>query len=214
MSDRFEPEQTGPWSPPGAPQYPAPPPGYPPPGYPPPGYPPPGYPPPGFSPYPGGPPPSAMPSGGLAGYGSRLGGWLIDWLLITVITVPILIATHTIHHTHSVVITNGVVTRQRGFNVDPGGIVLQALIVILYGSILCGSKRGQTIGMMAVGNRVVSRRDGGPIGFPRALGRAAFEYVLAIALLIPWVLDMLSPLWDKENQTWHDKVAGSVVVKR
>ena len=89
---------------------------------------------------------------------------------------------------------------------------MQALIVIAYGSILCGT-RGQTVGMMLVGSRCIDEQRGGPIGFPRALGRAAFEYLLAIVFLIPWIIDMLFPIWDPKNQTLHDKVTRTVVVK-
>ena len=39
------------------------------------------------------------------------------------------------------------------------------------------------------------------------------EYVLSIIFLIPWVLDMLFPLWDRMKQTLHDKAVGAVVVK-
>jgi uncharacterized RDD family membrane protein YckC len=67
--------------------------------------------------------------------------------------------------------------------------------------------------MMAVCVRAVSARDGAPIGFGRAVGRAAFEYLMAILLFIPWIVDMLFPLWDPRNQTLHDKVTDTVVVK-
>jgi len=30
---------------------------------------------------------------------------------------------------------------------------------------------------------------------------------------IPWVIDMLFPIWDSRNQTLHDKVSNTVVVK-
>ena len=61
---------------------------------------------------------------------------------------------------------------------------------------MCGSSRGQTVGMMAVSARAVDARTGGPIGFGRALGRAPFEYLLVIVFFIPWVVDMLFPAWD------------------
>lgn len=148
----------------------------------------------------------------LANYGVRLGGWIIDWVLVLIVSIPLLIVTHSVHRTAAVVLGNGHVT-QRTFHVGFGGIALQGLIVILYGSILCGSTRGQTVGMMLVGSRAIDEERGGPIGFPRALGRAAFEYLMAIVLLIPWIIDMLFPIWDPKNQTLHDKVTKTVVVK-
>jgi uncharacterized RDD family membrane protein YckC len=191
---------------------------------PPPPMPPPGY---GFTPPPGSYPPpppfvgdvypSTTQAGpnqtSLADYGPRLGGWLIDWLILSAVGVPILFVTHGIHRTHSVTVTNGVRFHETGFGVGGYGFLIQGLVVVAYGTLLCGSARGQTIGMMASGCRVIDATHGGPIGHGRALGRAAFEYLMAIVVFIPWIVDMLFPLWDKHNQTLHDKVVGSVVVK-
>jgi uncharacterized RDD family membrane protein YckC len=155
-----------------------------------------------------------VPAGSpLATYGVRLGGWLIDWVLLAIVIVPILLLTHSIHHTHSITITNGSAAHLNGVNISPGGVFLQGLIVIVYGAILCGASRGQTVGMMIVGARVIDEHTGGPIGFTRALGRAGFEYLMAILLVVPWIIDMLFPIWDPKNQTLHDKVTRSVVVK-
>jgi len=135
----------------------------------------------------------------LASYGTRLGGWLIDWLLLAAVGFVISLPFR-LHHAHG------------GMRLGGGAFIIDALIVILYGA-MCGSARGQTIGMMAVGARAVDQRNGGPIGIGRGIGRAAFEYLLVIALFIPWIVDMLFPLWDSNNQTLHDKVTNTVVVK-
>jgi uncharacterized RDD family membrane protein YckC len=99
------------------------------------------------------------------------------------------------------------------FRVGTPGALLSPLIVIAYGTLLCGSTRGQTLGMMIMGTKAVKLSTGGPIGYGPALGRAAFEMFLAIAFFVPWVIDMLFPLWDRQNQTLHDKVSGTVVVR-
>jgi len=92
--------------------------------------------------------------------------------------------------------------------------VVQTACVLAYGTILCGGQAGQTIGMKATGVRVVNASDGrSPIGYGKALGRAVVEYVLAFLLLIPWIIDMLFPLWDRMNQTLHDKAVSAVVIK-
>jgi len=193
MTDPFEPGQ------------------YPPP---PPGYPPPPPPPPESQWLPGVPPPGmGMAAGRLANYGERLGGWLIDWILLVAVVVLLIFLTHSFHHTHTYVVTNGGSIRTSGYYVGPAGISLQALVVIVYGTIFCGGARGQTLGMRVAGTRVVNEVGAGTIGYPRALGRAAFEYLMAIVFFIPWVIDMLFPLWDPKNQTLHDKVTRTVVVK-
>jgi len=71
-------------------------------------------------------------------------------------------------------------------------------------------KTGQTPGDAVMSIRVVDFRNGtgAPIGYGRALGRALMSIVSFLALFLGY----LWMLWDPEKQTWHDKVAGSVVV--
>jgi len=144
----------------------------------------------------------------LANYGLRLGGWLIDFVLVGIVNFLILLPLHAYHRTH---LTNG--TRGMAFHANASGVLIPAAIVLLYGMFLCGSSRGQTLGMMLVRVRVIDADSGGPIGMARALGRGAFEYVAAFVLFIPWVVDMLFPLWDQRLQTLHDKVTNAVVVR-
>jgi uncharacterized RDD family membrane protein YckC len=100
-----------------------------------------------------------------------------------------------------------------GINVSDQGILLSILIVLIYGTAFIGSRRGQTIGMMAVRARAVDATSGQSIGHARALGRAMVEYVFIWLLFVPWVVDMLFPLWDARRQTIHDKITNTVVVK-
>ena len=91
---------------------------------------------------------------------------------------------------------------------------LLAIPYLLYYGIMNGSKRGQTLGKMALNIAVRDARTGGPIGFWRGVGRYAITVVFYILLFIPYVIDNLSPLWDTRRQAWHDKVVHSVVVER
>ncbi len=61
--------------------------------------------------------------------------------------------------------------------------------------------------------KAVDAGAGAPIGYGRALGRAVVEYLMFVVLIVPWVLDMLFPLWDPRRQTLHDKFTNTVVVK-
>ena len=160
------------------------------------------------------PPPqtSSTLSRPLADYGQRLGGWLIDLVVVGIVSIPFLLVFHAVRHSHTVLIGDRSVVHQTGFYVGPKGILIQALIVVIYGTIMCGSSRGQTLGMMALHVRVVDIRDGGRIGFVRAFVRAVVEYVMAIVFLVPWIIDVLYPLWDPARQTLHDKAAAAIVI--
>lgn len=85
---------------------------------------------------------------------------------------------------------------------------IQLLFGIVYFTLLIGSSRGQTLGQMVMGIRVIDFNTGGPIGYGRAFIRWLVSIVSAIALLIGY----LWMLWDKEKQCWHDKAANDVVV--
>jgi uncharacterized RDD family membrane protein YckC len=52
------------------------------------------------------------------------------------------------------------------------------------------------------------RGTGRPIGY----GRAFIRWLGSILSVIPLFLGYFWMLWDREKQTWHDKMAGSVVV--
>jgi uncharacterized RDD family membrane protein YckC len=164
-------------------------------------------------PYPGAPPPPP-PYGPqhwtpgtpvLASYGVRVGGWLIDWLITSAIGALALLPIHAVHQT--------VVNGRTSLSVSTQGLVLSALIVIIYDTALIGSGRSQTLGMRALGIRVVDARGVRPVSYARALGRSVCEYVLILLFVIPWIIDMLYPLWDPRRQTLHDKVAETVVIR-
>jgi uncharacterized RDD family membrane protein YckC len=192
-------------------------------GYAPPQAPPPGrYPPPspggGYGGYGANGAPDGLP---FAGWGTRLGGYLID----AVIFIPVLIVLYfAFRHTHTLEVhlmtrrsgSNGSTTRRSYSLLSP---LITAVAFVAYATILCGGARGQTVGMMAVGVRVVRDEAHDALGYGRALWRALVEQLLRILgtltliLGIFWLLDMLFPLWDKKNQTLHDKVAKSVVLR-
>lgn len=138
--------------------------------------------------YYGGQSPSPGPGGTLAGWWLRVGATIIDGLVL--------------------IIPNALLRYGGGV----GGSVLSIIVDAAYITLMLGN-RGQTVGNMAVHTRVVDSRTGGPISYGKALGRWASEFLLVILFLIPWFLDILWPLWDRENQTLHDKMAGTVVLR-
>ena len=70
--------------------------------------------------------------------------------------------------------------------------------------------RGGTPLRAKLGVLIIDKTDGSFIGFQRALVRVLMSYVSQFVLLVGY----LWMLWDKDRQTWHDKVANSVVVRR
>jgi uncharacterized RDD family membrane protein YckC len=221
--DRPDPERpTGPEAPPG-PQAPSPGPQAPPP--PPQG--PPGYAPPAPESAPGygGPVPPggwqqpiARPESGwvgrpLASWGSRLGAYLIDFLILL---IPIVILA---------VLIFGGATDDGSFGAWVVAsilyVLLFAVVVLLYAPMLMvrdGERNGQTLGKQFVGIRVV-RDNGEPFGFGAAALREVVLKQLAVGVassiipFIPWFLNYFWPLWDDQNRALHDMAASTHVIK-
>jgi uncharacterized RDD family membrane protein YckC len=214
----------------GAPSYPAsaPPPPMPPPMPPPappsyPSTPSGGYPP----PPPGGqyaPPGYAAPSYAAPGYGApigvpyaswgiRLGGWLIDLVIFIVIqgVVNRIVRGSNALTWHFTTKSNGgtVIHYDR---ISFLAVIITFVIGVAYATILCGSPRGQTVGMMAVGVRVVRDTGHGPLGYGAAFARSLIEQIFRFTVIV-WLVDMLFPLWDGKRQTLHDKIVTSVVIR-
>jgi uncharacterized RDD family membrane protein YckC len=94
-----------------------------------------------------------------------------------------------------------------------------AVIISIVGSLayyvaLEGGPAAATVGKMAMHITVRDATAWTLIGYGRALGRRLLAMVLWSLLLVPGLLDVLSPLWDGRRQTWHDKAVNSVVVDK
>ncbi len=123
------------------------------------------------------------PSGPRAGFWQRFGAYFLDAIMVGIV--------------------GGILEAA----LKGPGYALAILLFIGYFTYFEGST-GQTIGKRALGIRVIGFEDGQTIGYGRALGRTLMRYVDAFVILLGY----LWMLWDKEKQTWHDKVATSVVV--
>jgi uncharacterized RDD family membrane protein YckC len=79
--------------------------------------------------------------------------------------------------------------------------------ILYYG--LMWSRTGQTYGKKIMGLRVVTL-DGGLPGFWPSVGRVVVGYGISS---VAFNLGFLWMLWDDQQQTWHDKMFGTFVVK-
>ena len=136
--------------------------------------------------------PPTGPSGPRAGFGSRLGALLVDTLIVLVAA--------------------GVLFGIFAALAEEAGIIV-AYVIVLVGGIFYyvyfeGGPTGQTLGKRALGIRVVDFQTGGPIGYGRAVGR----YFARLLSQLPCYLGYFWVLWDREKQTWHDKLTNVVVV--
>jgi uncharacterized RDD family membrane protein YckC len=120
-----------------------------------------------------------------AGFGDRFVAVLIDFLILL---IPNLI-----------------------FGLVIGGIIGNLLSFVLGVSyaVYFWSSTGQTPGKQMMKLKVV-KADGGAILTP---GEAFVRYIGTIISAIPLLLGYFWVLWDPKREAWHDKIAGTKVIK-
>jgi uncharacterized RDD family membrane protein YckC len=120
--------------------------------------------------------------------GRRLGALLIDWMPIFFLV--------------------GILPDRFLFiDIDSMGGFLRVVLGVAYFTTFI-TWRGTTLGGMVLGLRVV-RVDGRPIDRTVALVRAIAAILSGLCLGIGWFW----ACWDERRQTWHDRLAGTVVVR-
>ena len=102
----------------------------------------------------------------------------------------------------------GQVTTEAAFTVLNGIGLIIALVWAFGYFIFFWSTRGQTPGKMIMGIKIVPT-GGGPVTVGKAILRLIGYAVSAIVIY----LGFLWVIWDKDKQGWHDKIAGTYVVK-
>ena len=128
----------------------------------------------------------------LAGAGSRLISYLIDWLIIVIFSLILVYIEVSASYDMTVVM-----------------IVASLYLVgsVAYFTYFFG--KGQTVGMMVMKIKLIGADGTYPIGygkgFLRLLGMVVSSMVFDLGFI--WILI------DKKKQGWHDKIAGTYVVK-
>ncbi|MEV5824540.1 RDD family protein [Spirillospora sp. NPDC052242] len=185
----------------------------------------PAYGPPGYGPPPG----YGAPEDMLAGRWARLGAAVLDSLILGVLMVPIMLAAIRWDRFTEIVESGEPITDpMEVYNIPVllTGYVIVFVIGFAYYTIT-QAKWGQTLGKRVCGIRLVNAADHAAVGWGQVAGRQAFVYgisiltvvlnftVPAVAFLVSVLatLDNAWILWDRQRQSLHDKVAGTVVVK-
>ncbi|WP_175548767.1 RDD family protein [Mangrovactinospora gilvigrisea] len=151
----------------------------------------------------------SSPFGAYAGWGARLGAYIIDSLIVGVIpgVLYIIGASKLV----SAVLKN----TKDGTQINVGSAItfmVIGIVVLLALLLLLGWREGVTgrsPGKAALHIRVVNLYDGGPSGGGLGMGRWLCRYTFNGILL----LGFLWPLWDEQKQSWADKICNTIVLK-
>lgn len=132
-----------------------------------------------------------------AGFWIRVGASIIDTLMLMVVVMPVLLMIYGKAYLESEQMYHGVWDLLLSY-------VFPAIVVILF-----WIYKSATPGKMMLGLKIVDAETGEAVPTGRLIGRYFGYFVASIPLLIGiiWVG------FDKKKQGWHDKLAGTVVVK-
>ena len=143
------------------------------------------------------------------GFWSRVGASLIDTVLACLVLAPLvswltpsdgsLLYSGGWSDMESLTLTQG--GGMRGFLLS---YVVPAAIIVLF-----WLTKQATPGKMAIGARVVDARTGGKLSTAQAIGR----YLGYFVSIFPLSLGLIWVAFDARKQGWHDKLAGTVVIR-
>jgi len=168
-------------------------------------------------------PEPAAPATTLATPGQRLGGFLLDCLIM----VPVIVVLVSLRWSSMRPLIDWI-SAHPGQTSFPPALITEiqnafgpvflgcALAWYLYLTLMVGW-RGQTFGKMAAHTKVVRARGGGKAGFGRAAIRAAIPMLWVVipsrvAIVIPFVVYGWL-LFSERRQGLHDLAAGTVVIR-
>jgi len=131
------------------------------------------------------------------GFWARVGASILDAVLTGCITVPLLAAVYGRAYFESTKMIMGPADALISW-------VLPAAAIILF-----WLKKQATPGKMAVYARVVDAATGKTMSPGQAIGRYLAYFVAAL----PFGVGLFWVAWDPKKQGWHDKLAGTVVIR-
>jgi uncharacterized RDD family membrane protein YckC len=142
-----------------------------------------------------------LPAPVAVSYVRRIAGLAIDWFVLGAVMAPIY----------------AWISSQGGYRPDEAaelvvGNLLLYVAPFTYWSLLPRIWGGRTIGRRLLGTRLVLARDGGSVGYWRAVGRAMLVVLMAILAFIPLILDLLFPLFGR-HQSLAERATDTVVTR-
>lgn len=134
-----------------------------------------------------------------AGFWVRTGATLIDWTLLLVLTIPLLVSIYGWEYFQS---------EQFKLIAGSGDFLISWVFPAIVTVVFWITKQA-TPGKMAFATRVVDASSGRTPSPSQFVGRY-FAYIIST---LPLGLGFVWVAFDRRKQSWHDKLAGTVVVR-
>jgi uncharacterized RDD family membrane protein YckC len=135
------------------------------------------------------------PSHDYASFWQRAVAFLVDWLIVVVISMPVIVVAFGAEY----------------FSLDPVRRSGDLLIALVVGAAIVWFWRsyGATPGKLAVGVKIVDVQT----GKAPSTGRLVLRLICYLLSALPLYLGFLWVAVDRRKQGWHDKIAGTIVVQ-
>jgi uncharacterized RDD family membrane protein YckC len=131
------------------------------------------------------------------GFWPRVWASIIDTVLIIAVTAPVLMAIYGRNYFASDAMVKGPADFIISF-------IFPAVAVIAF-----WHARHATPGKMAIGAKIVDEKSGGAPSLGQHIGR----YIGYFVSILPFCIGLIWVGFDRKKQGWHDKLAGTVVVR-
>jgi uncharacterized RDD family membrane protein YckC len=130
-----------------------------------------------------------------AGFWQRFAAFVIDWLIVSVISVPIIV----------------LVFGAQYFSLEPATHAWDLVATLVVGAAAVAFWRycGATPGKIAMDIKIVDAKTGGRPGTARLVVRFLCYFLSALPLYLGFIWIAI----DRRKQGWHDKIAGTVVIE-
>ena len=167
--------------------------------------------------------PGVIPAPAFAGFWARAFALLLDNVFALLLAIPPLLALFLLGVWLTSEQQAAPATRGQRTAVHDGlaltltfaAVAVFLVVAFIYHVIM--TARGGGWGMRIMGIRIVRADNGENPGYGRAIGRLVTRSVFGFIPVVGSVaqfLDNLWMIWDGKKQTWHDKAAGTYVVRR
>ena len=131
-----------------------------------------------------------------AGFWMRFGATIIDSILLAIITIPLSLAVYG----KKFFLSTSFILGPADFMIN---WILPAIAIILF-----WMYRSATPGKFWLNMRIINAKTGGKI----SIGQSIVRYLGYFVSFIPLLLGYIWVAFDKRKQSWHDKMAGTLVI--
>ena len=141
------------------------------------------------------------------GFWARVGACLIDSVALMIVLVPVLLVAFGTDYFDAMFISAlnpGMTPPSNGLADDALQLLVAAALIIPFWIYLKA-----TPGKMVIGAEVVDARTGGKL----TLAQSVIRYLGYFVSIIPLCLGLIWVAFDPRKQGWHDKLAGTVVIR-